>query len=523
MKKPHFLLIIIVMVGLALRLYQVSSLPSILNRDEAALAYNAFLLKETGMDEWGRSWPLALESFGDYKLLGYPLLSVVSFSIFGYSDLAVRLPSVIAGTAIIVIAYWWGRCLYLSPKLSLVSAVITSVIPIFWFYSRMAFEANVGLALILVVIGLLWWPPRKQRVITDVISILIALAAVFTYNTPLLLLPVILIAIPFQRGISLWRNWIVPVAGLLLAGVVAGWVLLPLSAQKSGITIFSDATVNEAATAYREQFSGLAQRTFGHKVVYLSGVMLRNFGTSFSPSFLVTTGGSHPWHQLPSWGHLYWSVYVLGILGIGVTAVKAFQAVRRRRFRELGDRTVWVVLLLFSSLLPSIVTVDAPHATRSLVFFFILILLSVVGLSWLSALKRIRKHEFMILPVFLVILFIEAARYGQLYFIQYPSQQGAFQPGYEQQLQLLSRLYPQEKVAVVDGGGYQYILTAWYLKLPPSLFFETVVKQLPDKIGFRYGEKVERFHFVAKPGDQQPDEKILLEWSNSEMRWKLKS
>ncbi|KKU82941.1 MAG: hypothetical protein UY10_C0019G0001, partial [Microgenomates group bacterium GW2011_GWA2_47_8] len=71
MKTTFFLLVCFLVLAIP-RIWQLGILPLALNRDEAALAYNAVLLAETGKDEWGRSWPLALQSFGDFKLIGYP-------------------------------------------------------------------------------------------------------------------------------------------------------------------------------------------------------------------------------------------------------------------------------------------------------------------------------------------------------------------------------------------------------------------------------------------------------------------
>ena len=78
--------------------------------------------------------------------------------------------------------------------------------------------------------------------------------------------------------------------------------------------------------------------------------------------------------------------------------------------------------------------------------------------------------------------------------------------------------YPDKNIAVVDGGGYQYILTAWYLKMTPDQFYSTVVKQLPDRIGFRYGEQVGRYHFIVNLKDMSDDEHIAVMWEDNEWR-----
>ncbi|PJC80059.1 hypothetical protein CO009_02840, partial [Candidatus Shapirobacteria bacterium CG_4_8_14_3_um_filter_35_11] len=59
-------LILIILLAVALRFWNINSLPS-LNPDEAALGYNAYSLLLTGKDEHGQAWPIHFKSFGDYK------------------------------------------------------------------------------------------------------------------------------------------------------------------------------------------------------------------------------------------------------------------------------------------------------------------------------------------------------------------------------------------------------------------------------------------------------------------------
>jgi 4-amino-4-deoxy-L-arabinose transferase-like glycosyltransferase len=102
-------LVIVFVLAIIIRFTQLTQIPSTLNRDEAALAYNAYLLMKTGRDEWNRSWPVSLESFGDYKLPGYPFLLLGSFRLFGVNDFAVRFPSAVAGVLLVGVAYLFCR------------------------------------------------------------------------------------------------------------------------------------------------------------------------------------------------------------------------------------------------------------------------------------------------------------------------------------------------------------------------------------------------------------------------------
>ena len=133
MNKKILLLSLIVLLGAALRLFQLGSIPAILNRDEAALAYNGYLLSQTGKDEWGKIWPPTLESFGDYKLPGYPLILAILFKFLPLSDGVVRLPSAFFGIILIVVAFQLALHSKLLHRQAFHLATIIAVSPIFMF------------------------------------------------------------------------------------------------------------------------------------------------------------------------------------------------------------------------------------------------------------------------------------------------------------------------------------------------------------------------------------------------------
>lgn len=101
--------VLVICLAVLLRVVDLANIPSILNRDEAALAYNAYLIKETSMDEWQVKRPFLFKSFGDYKLPGYPYLLAVLFNFLPINDLVAKLPSVLAGVGLVILAFFWGK------------------------------------------------------------------------------------------------------------------------------------------------------------------------------------------------------------------------------------------------------------------------------------------------------------------------------------------------------------------------------------------------------------------------------
>jgi 4-amino-4-deoxy-L-arabinose transferase-like glycosyltransferase len=501
MKKNHkIILAAIILIGFIIRFFNVSTLPQILNRDEAALAYNGLLISQTAKDEFGKSWPLTLESFGDYKLPGYPYTLAILFKILPINDLTVRLPSVIAGTFLILISFFLAKNFKFTNNQSLFFSFLIALSPIFIFYSRIAFEANVALCLFVGAITLLTLP--KHNLKTDLwAGFFIFLATVF-YNTPLLLLPFLILALIISRGIKKPQDWL-PISSLLTFIFIIMFIgLASISSQKSGITIFSDETIWSESVLHYNNYQGISQKIWGNKVIfYITKIWPRLF-ESFSMHFLVSGGGTHPWHNLPTHAHLYYTSYFISLIGVLLLIKKSLEK----------KAHLFILIMLISSLAPSVITVDSPHATRSLLFIY---LLTFCGLYVLKVIKK--KHYKKILATLVLLIILEASRYLYLYFGKYPTTQPvSLKTGYQKVIKQVNKNYPDKNIAVIDPSGFQYILTAWYLQTPSEQFFSTIVKQLPDKIGFKYGQQLTNYHFIAQPADRDESETILVEWINNQ-------
>jgi len=526
MVKHKLLLALAILLAIGLRFYQLGSLPVILNRDEAALAYNALLLKETGLDEWSRSWPLTLESFGDYKLPGYAWFLIGFFTLFGSSDWVVRLPAAIAGVWLAVVCYLIARSLKWSRSEALVILFSVAVTPVFIFYSRMAWEAMLSLSLAVTAFYLIWMAKvdHLRRLSYDLLGLFLLGIAIFTYNTPFLMLPFLIPAVAMLRK---WRqptSWIVPVVGLVAIFCISAIVFIPLTSQKSGITLFSDPTIFANWVTFRQQLPASQQSTIGHRYVYQGVLILQRILASWGPVFLSLRGGSHPWHQVPGQAHVFWTTLFLSWLGLAGAFWAVGKSLLTRMVTRISKVDLGLLYLTGVTLLPSVITVDAPHATRSLSFFLVLLFFSVRGWQllrdWLE--KAHRSKYLVFFKVALgCLLILETVKYSKAYFWNYPTTQNALKPGLEQALNQIEEEYPDQKVAIVDPDGYTYILVAWYQKISPAIYFSTIIRQQPDRIGFRYGQQLAQYHFIAQASDHLIDETIILEWQQNQ--WQIKN
>lgn len=522
MNRNTYIIIVssLLLLGGLLRFWQLGSLPKTLNPDEAANAYNGYLLAKTGMDEWGRRWPLALQSFGDYKLIGYPALLSLLFAFLPLSDLAVRLPAALAGSTLPLFVLWWLRRLGYGKKTQLVGCMFMVFTPVFIFYSRVAFEALLGLLLFLCSISLLF-ARTKNRFLFDTLATIFALLAALTYNTPLLLIPTLVVLLPIQRGLLQIKKWILPVVLLSIVFLLLFSELSALTGQKSAITIFRDEYHREQSTLFLSDAPAFI-RVFSHPYAYYLNVMGVALVKSFTPNFLVFRGGAHPWHALPQHAHLTIPLYMLAICGVIISALTSikkilrtsWQSFVRNGLQDTSEMHTVLIYLLGVGVLPAIVTVDAPHATRSLLFFFFLVVNAAIGYDYAFYLIRTSFPKSLLArsakPIFLLTICLATFLYLYDYFFIFPLRQPIQLPvGFDQAIMKVSEENPEEPIAVVDPDGTWYILTSWYLQISPEQYFDTIIRQDANSFGFRYGERVGRFHFISRASDPR-NETILL-------------
>ena len=166
----------IFLLATILRLWQLGTVPVSPDWDEAAIGYNAYSLLSTGKDEFGKTFPLVFRSFNDYKPPLYIYLTMPSIAIFGLNTWSVRLPSALMGILAVIGTYflvvellksqipsanwrtndlqgkksfigYWIFDIGHSRSIALLSTMLLAISPWHIQFSRVAFEANIGITL----------------------------------------------------------------------------------------------------------------------------------------------------------------------------------------------------------------------------------------------------------------------------------------------------------------------------------------------------------------------------------------
>src|SRR3989304_7656015 len=117
--KTKLPIIIVLLIPLSLRLYQLGSLPTSLFGDEVDVGYHAWSLATTLRDYRGNFLPTYIQSLSEARAPLLMYLTAPFVGLFGPSNFSVRLPSALMGVASLYLVYLVTNLLFCKKKLAL--------------------------------------------------------------------------------------------------------------------------------------------------------------------------------------------------------------------------------------------------------------------------------------------------------------------------------------------------------------------------------------------------------------------
>lgn len=480
----------ILLLGFFLRIYQIGNVPASPDWDEVALGYNAYSILQTGKDEYGKFLPVVLESFDDYKPALYAYFVVPFVALLDLNVVAVRLPAVLFGTLSLAVVFFIVRELF--PKgltygktkihenaLSLITMLLLAISPWHIQFSRVGFEAQVGLSFNLLTI--LFFLKSFKKAYLLPVSVLFASLSIYVYQSEKVYMPLlvlVLIIAFFKDFVKIQKKWIATavITGLLVIIPMGMYILTNPNAlsRAKGVSVFSDTTkLLEANTEKidrdhaRNDYLGLAldNRRLEYVKAFANGYL-----SHFEPNWLFYRGDALR-HQPPYMGLLY--IFELPLILIGIYVFI---------FSQIGRRIkAFIIGYILIAPIPASVTFDIPHAVRTIAMLPMPELLSAVGLLYLvrQLLNQKRKLvgirlSYVAIAICALFIIFNVAYYLNQYFVQmnyYYSK--AWQYGWKEAVEYASTegdKFDQVVVTNVSPLDQSYMFFLFYTKYDPKKY-----------------------------------------------------
>lgn len=479
----RLLVALILCAGTFLRLWDLNNVPPHLRNDEAAYGYNAYSLLLTGKDEYGESFPLIFKSFGDWKPGLYIYFTIPFVYFLGNTDVAVRLPSVLAGIVAIWLIYLITNELFKNKRLALIVAFFWTISPVYIALSR----GIASLAMAFALGGLYFFLKafNKKSLFLIPSAFLFGLT-LLTYHGAKLSTPLlvgILIALFAKKIFSLDRRVII--ASFLIILVVSLPAMVAIfqgkAARISTLSILSSANIqqdNNRLLVYHNQGLDLIRSITSH------------WFDHYSPEVLFLRGDLNPQHGAPNVG----AFLALDILFIILGLVK----ITRQGFTK-QNLFIWLAILLLP--LPSVLTIGYVNFERSPLMFMPWIILASLGAYQLiEHLSKERRRLILGVSFFFIFAyFLNYFYFLDQYFIHLPKKSVAWQYGYKEIVQTIAQVKEKYPTIVVQKSADQpHIFYLFYQRYDPwkyQKFSSSVFVPNQEGKDMGYVSKIENIEF----------------------------
>ncbi len=474
----------IITVAIILRFWQLGNVPPSPDWDEASLGYNAYSIMETGRDEYGKSFPLILRSFDDYKPAFYVYLIIPFIKLFGLNIVSVRLPSAIFGVIAVAGTYFLIKELFKNSQvklriknweleiLPLSVAGLLAISPWHIQFSRIAFEAQVGLAF--NILSVLFFIKGLRKGAYLLLSVSFAAASIYIYQSEKVYLPILFLALFAIYGrdiLKMSKKWIL---GAILLGVLLS---LPMATslvtdpnsllRAKGVSVFSDQTQflkrNAAKLADDRQNNDYIGMIVDNRRFEYAKAITAGYISHFNFNWLFITGDIER-HHAPNMGMMYLFELPLLLLGIYMLMFG--------NYSKKSKLTVFAIFLVAP--IPASITSGVPHAVRTINFLPTFQIF--VALGFMLAISAISNFKFKYLIFALCFLFFifNFLYYLNQYFVQqnyYYSE--SWQYGYEQAIEYIKPIMGKYNKVIVTNDrplDQSYIFFLYYLKYDPKIY-----------------------------------------------------
>ena len=476
MKKYLALTGFILLISLALRIFQLSSAPLGFTWDEAALGYNAYSLLKTGRDEFGKFMPVIFRSFGDYKPGLYIYTALPPVAIFGLNEFSTRLPSAIFGTLLVGVIGLFSWKLF-GKKASLVSIGLLAINPWAIHFSRGAWEANVSffftaLASLLFI--------RKKYLL----SALFFGLTFWTYQGAKLFTPLIILALIISFRLLIYKKFILP--AILLSAFIFP-LLLNFSSQSGRLVVLGVfnyvrpvAVVSNILRQDSLSAPDFIFNFFHAEIIDQTRGIVERFLNHYSPQFLFISGDwSNLRHTTPFTGYFYITEFITILLGLSFLLKNISPGVR------------FLLLWLIFSVLPSAFSRDIVSGVRSLPELFPLIIFSSIGMV------RLLKRPLILVPLTLITLLL-FIYYLDMYYVHASKYAAAdwlypYKPALES---IKPKLNSVDRVVMTSSLGQPYIFVLFYYQIDPKYAQAQLSKLKSDSVDVSHIDSFDKFTFT---------------------------
>lgn len=453
------ILALAIILGIFFRFSNLVNNPPGLAMDEASFGINAVSMAADGKDEWGVAWPLTFRAFADFKLPAMGYLLAVTFKILGVGVWQLRLVSALAGILTVIGVYLLVNEFLKNKKIAWITAMVALWSPWLVFFSRGAFESNLGL--MFFVWGILLLLKGKVNLSFLLGGIIALVLANYSYITYKFLTPLVVLGYLFTYKRKLITQLLI---ALVLFGVLSSPMYFSLADASGNNRIKSLWKFDQATTG----------RTFTEKVS-------ANYIAYFSPKNLFFSPDPVRHRHFEGLATFYWFLLPFWLIGI-----YQFGKLKNKEFKY------WLLFWILLSPIPATLSADPFASLRALPLAIPMVILVGLGLAKLNKWGLV------------IVLLLAAFTLNDALIMLQKNQQREWNYGVSEMVEWVSK-QGGKRIAWFDRSGDLYPNILFALRSSPEMMYSRK-PQLTALNGYKdpkFDRVIEMGNYTFGPFDKQ--------------------
>ncbi len=459
-KRYKISIIILILIGVAIRVIGIAHLPDAINVDEISSGYEAFSIANYGIDRNGNFMPVFLKAWGSGQNALLTYLIIPFIYIVGLNVLAIRLPMAIISSISVVIMYLILKRIA-NPRIARIGLAFFVICPWHIMKSRWGLESNLFPDLILLSVFFIIKGLEDNKKPFYYSGFVIAGISAYAYGTSYLFLPVfiipLLIILYKQKKITI-------IQGLVSLGIVT-IIALPIILYVL-INTFDLPQINLPFMTIPKlevnRFQSITSISFENIKEAIPILLLQDDGLD--------------WNAIDGFGVIY-------MLSIAFTVMGVVRNFCKKSNSEI--KYSWIFNLWFIAAI-CIIPICEPNINRLNIIFIPIIYYTILGIDFICQKKQI-TYAVIAMYVISFILFMYT------YIMQDSNKLHTFEDNLKEPISYISNL-EDKQIHITDKIKEPYIYVLFYTKYNTKEFVETVEYDAPD-MPFRQVISFGNYHF----------------------------
>lgn len=461
-KKTLIVLFLIVLVGGILRLFKLSSFPVSLNWDEVSHGYNAFSILNTGADEWGKVLPIFnFRAYGDYPLPLNLYLTIPFIFFLGLSEFSIRFPHAIFGILTIISTFFLAWGLTKNKNIGLISSFLVAISPWTLFTSRVVFQSNLSIFLLVTAMALFVHREKKKGFLP--ISIVLLFLTLFSYHSTRIFSPLLLIGLIFLFKKEFANKLMVSISVVFFTVTILVIINPESRARSKWVFLINKSAVNKIEGKRNTSTLPFAiKRLLYNRPIYFAVEFTKNYLEYFSPKYLFIKGGTQYQFSVPNQGLEYLINLPFFYIGLVLLLIKLI--------KEKGSGTKLILLWLVLSPIAASITTEKFAVLRSSTMIPLVEVITGVGLIYALSLVKTKKK--LLIGLYLALIALFAIKYLSIYFGSYARDYSwSWQYGYKEAVNYVKENYSKyDKIIITKKYGEPHEFLLFFMKYDPLIY-----------------------------------------------------